>query len=138
MIIQARQAFKCQDKILGELTLKYLEIKSGVDEAWKNNEYFQLLLKDGLIVYFEDNKDATLEKKVKESKQQKVDKEENTELTRALDEAKAKAIFDAKEVAKTQGYPKDKADEVQKTYIERYTKEVKEKFALKNKDNKNE
>ena len=46
MIIQARQAFKCQDVNLGTLELKYMEIRSNVDDGWKDNGFFIYLRTD--------------------------------------------------------------------------------------------
>lgn len=136
MIIQARQAFKCQNAKLGTLELRYQEIRSGVDEAWKEDEFFKALLKDGLVIFFSDTADKTIEAKVKETAGKKEEKIKDTELQRLLDEAKAKAITEAGVIAKSQGYDKIKADEVQKELIEKACNQVKQDYAKTQKQEK--
>lgn len=137
MIIQARQAFKCQDTKLGTLEMKYMEIRSGVDEEWKNNNFFQELLADGLVLFFSDTADKTIEEGVKESAGKKEAKIVDTELKRILDEAKAKAVHEAGIVCKSQGYDKVKSDEVKKQYIDKYTAEAKAEYEQRKNEDKN-
>lgn len=136
MIIQARQAFKCQDEKLGTLEMRYMEIRSSVDDDWKNNKFFQKLLKDGLVLFFSDTADKTIEKTVKENAGKKEQKIVDTELKRIIDEAKAKATHEAGIVAKSQGYDKVKADEVKQQYIDKYVAEAKAEYEAK-KETKN-
>lgn len=128
MIIQAKQAFKIDNPKLGKLEMKYLEIRSGVDENWKTDGFFKALLNDGLITYYEDDKSNTVEQADAESKKAQVSKEERTELDRLIDEAKAKAAFDAGEVSKTQGYDKVKSEKTLKRYTEKYVAQAKEDY----------
>ena len=131
MIIQARQAFKCQDEKLGTLEMRYMEIRSSVDDDWKNNKFFQELLKDGLVLFFSDTADKTIEKTVKENAGKKEQKIVDTELKRIIDEAKAKATHEAGIVAKSQAYDKVKADEVKQQYIDKYVAEAKAEYEAK-------
>lgn len=128
MIIQANQAFEVRDKHLGVLSLKYGEIRSNVDEGWNNNDFFKALVADGLIAYYSDSKDATAEKAQKEAKAKSVKAEEDTELLRLIDEAKAKAKADAEQVIATHGYDKQKSDRILKQYTEDAVKAAKEKY----------
>lgn len=137
MIIQARQAFKCQDVKLGTLEMRYMEIRSGVDDDWKNNKFFQELLADGLVLFFSDTADKTIEAGVKENAGKKEAKIVDTELKRILDEAKAKAVHEAGIVCKSQGYDKVKSDKVKKQYIEKYVAEAKAEYEAKQKEGEN-
>lgn len=128
MIIQARQAFEIKDKVLGILSLRYNEIRTGVDEKWKGNSFFSALMSDGLIVYYEDDKSKTVETANKKAADKQEAKIEKTELDRLIDEAKAKAKRDAEEVATTQGFDKMKADKLLKTYTEKAISEAKETY----------
>ena len=128
MIIQANQAFEVRDRALGILSLKYGEIRAGVDEGWNNNDFFKALVADGLIAYYSDTKDITKEKADKEAKAKSIKSEEDTELLRLIDEAKAKAKADAEQVIATHGYDKQKSDRILKQYTEDAVKSAKEKY----------
>lgn len=129
MIIQANQAFEVIDRKLGVLSLKYGEIRANVDEGWNNNDFFKALVADGLIAYYSDSKDATAEKAQKEAKAKSEKAEEDTELNRLIDEARAKAKSEAEQVIATHGYNKNKGDRILKQYTEDAIKAVKEKYA---------
>jgi len=133
MIIQARQAFKCQDVNLGTLELKYMEIRSNVDDGWKDNDFFKDLLADGLVIFFSDTADKTIEKGVQENAGKKEDKIVDTELARILDEAKAKAVHEAGQIATTQGLDKVKADKLQEKLIKEYVAKAKKEYETKDK-----
>lgn len=138
MIIQAKQAFEVRDKNLGILSLRYNEIRTNVSEEWKNNSFFASLLADGLVIFYEDTKDSTVEGKEQEAAEKAANKEAATELDRLLDEAKNKAIHDAEEVAITQGFDKTKAEKVKAKYIKQYQAEAKEKYEAEKNSEVNE
>lgn len=131
MIIQANQAFEVRDSKLGVLSLKYGEIKSGVDDNWMQHSFFKGLVDDGLVVFYKDTKDTTAEAAQKDAKAKSIKADENAELNRLIDEAKNQAKIEAEQVIATHGYDKNKSERILKEYTEQAIKKAKELYEAK-------
>ena len=128
MIIQANQAFEVRDSKLGVLSLKYGEIKSGVDDEWMNHSFFKGLVDDGLVVFYKDSKDTTAEAAQKDAKAKSIESEEDNELNRLIDEAREKAKIEAEQVTITHGYDKNKSERILKEYTDAAINKAKEDY----------
>ena len=70
---------------------------------------------------------------MQENAGKKEDKIVDTELARILDEAKAKAVHEAGQIATTQGLDKVKADKLQEKLIKEYVAKAKKEYETKDK-----